>query len=99
AHLPSPRSEGGGLPVVVLADRNRLVLLDGGEGLRDVRRVVRVIGRAGPVIGSPLRGRPLLVEGLLGSWARHLLSHRGSDKEQENPQRDPSADAEDPIAR
>src|SRR4029434_1040608 len=65
AHLPAARSEGGRLAVIVLADRDRLVLLDGGEGARDVGRVLRVVGRARAIAGAPLGRRPLLVDRLV----------------------------------
>ena len=65
-HLPAARSERRRLTMVILADGDGLVLLDRAERPHDVRRVLRVIGRAGPVSGAPLRRRPLLVERLVG---------------------------------
>src|SRR5262245_926605 len=56
-HLPAARSEGGRLAVVVLADGDGLVLLDGGEGARDIGRTLRVVGRARSIGGAPLGRR------------------------------------------
>src|SRR5262249_16707142 len=65
AHVPAARAEGGRLAVVVLADRQRLVLLDRGERPRDVRRILGVVRGAGAVVGPPLRWRPLLIDRLV----------------------------------
>src|SRR5262249_4342073 len=48
AHLPSTCPEGRRLAMVVLADRDRLVLLDGGQGPRNVGGVAGVVGCARP---------------------------------------------------
>ena len=66
AHLPAACAEGRRLAVVVLADRDRLILLDGGQSARDVGRVFRVVGRARSIGRAPLGRRPLLVYRLVG---------------------------------
>src|SRR5207253_9276015 len=59
AHLPPARSEGRRLPVVVLPNGDRLVLLDRRQGPRDVRGVTGVVRRPRAVVGAPLGRRPL----------------------------------------
>src|SRR5262249_58206556 len=75
--LPAAGAERGRLAVVVLADREHLVLLDGGQRLRNDGGIVSVVGRAGAVIRAPFRRRPILGQRLLRDRALYGLRPGG----------------------
>ena len=63
-HVPDARPEGGDVPVVVLAERGGLALLDELDDLEDVLGRDPV-DRAGLVVGAQLAGPPVLAERLV----------------------------------
>ena len=77
-HRPNARTEGRDLAVIILADGNRLELLDRVECALDVGRVLRVVGGACPVLRTPLRGCPVFGEGLIGRRPRKCLCECGA---------------------